>query len=136
MEPQWCVDYFTYSQDRVPSVNAARLCGIPKPHLWRPGALDVVAGYSTRVSKRKRFSKHQWEFYSSLFMMDSKILKECNRIFEVNSNSVNPPNEAQNYLVFMPYGSGVPYGRESSGRREEAEPDTRCPHQVGTAPKL
>lgn len=63
-------------------------------------------------------------------MLDTKILKECDRIFGVNSDSINTPvkrsQEAQNCPVFMAYDLGVPYGRESSGRKEKPQLNTRC----------
>lgn len=127
MGPQGCLDYFTYSQDRVPSVSAARLCGIPKLHLWGPGALDIVAGYSTQISKRKRCFEPKWKCWPSpLFILDTKTPKECNRIFEMNSNSINIPmkrsQEAQNCLVFMAYGSDVHMeGNPQAGGRRQSQ---------------
>lgn len=90
------------------------------------GASDPVAKYSTQMYKGQRCPDPKLVNPVFCLPIPDTSLQECNRIFGVNCNSVNLlMKRSQKAQVSMDYGLGIPYGRKSSGRREEAEPEPR-----------
>lgn len=88
MNPHGCLDYFIYSQDRVPSVDSTRQLGIHKPCPCDSEASKTVAEYTTQMSKRKIYSETK-KVNSSLLPLHVgyQSLKESNRRVEMNFNS-------------------------------------------------